>query len=121
WDKSQPKQQPGSLLIELGKPLGRQQSDPIGFQLDAATASTYIRLQIVSRHIDSQNEAFLSLNGRSFLPIPAPIEVDALGYGMSTVIVGKENLIAGANQLVFGYNPQSFDRNRGFVIYDIRY
>lgn len=117
WDNTKPRTQPGNLVIELGKPLGKQVSDPLYFNADASAG--FINLRIVSQKLEAQGEAFVSLNNRNYIPIPPPATVDAQGYGVSTVFIGKDNLVAGTNQITFAYNPESADFRKGFVIYEI--
>lgn len=119
WDRSKPRLQPGNLVIELGKPLGRQMSDPMSFNLSNLATIPALKLNITSKYIDSQSEAFVSVNGGQFMAVPLPISTDTNGYGLSSIYVPKNLLREGANQIVFAYNPDAMDTYKGFVVYNI--
>jgi hypothetical protein len=119
WDKSKPRTQPGNIVIELGKPLGKQMSDPLVFGIQNTAMVPSFKLEIISKGINAPNEAFVSINGTQFVPIPQAIVTDPLGYGKSVVLIDKSTLQNGQNQIVFAYNPDSFDIQKGFVVYNI--
>lgn len=119
WDKSKPRTQPGNMAIELGKTLGRQMSDPMSFNLSNVASIPALRLDVTSKYIDVQNEAFVSVNGGPFKPVPPPAQVDAAGYGVSALYIEKALLREGQNQIVFAYNPEALVTYKGFVVYNI--
>lgn len=107
------------MVIELGKPLGKQMSDPLVFGIQNTAMVPSFKLEIISKGINAPNEAFVSINGTQFVPIPQAIVTDPLGYGKSVVLIDKSTLQNGQNQIVFAYNPDSFDTQKGFVVYNI--
>jgi|GEM_PF-1401463 len=121
WDKQQPRTQPGNLAMELGKPLGRQASEDMMFEIMDMNAIPYVQMNVISKGIDDPNEAFVQFNGRNFIPVPPPVTVDASGYGVSTVIVDKQQLQQGRNSVKFVANPDIMPIRKGYAVYSISF
>lgn len=121
WDNSKPKTEETPILVELGKPLGRSQSDEKSFNLNL-TGQDKVLFIFDEEGIDVSGEAVIQINGGQMFPIPKPENSRGWGKEYATMEIPAQYLNNGSNKAQFYYNPQvvADDIRPGFVIYNVR-
>ncbi|MBX2984537.1 MAG: glycosyltransferase family 39 protein [Bacteroidia bacterium] len=121
WDNSKPKTEETPILVELGKPLGRSQSDEKSFNLNL-TGQDKVLFIFDEEGIDVSGEAVIQINGGQMFPIPKPENSRGWGKEYATMEIPAQYLNNGSNKAQFYYNPQvvTDDIRPGFVIYNVR-
>ncbi|MBC7425203.1 MAG: hypothetical protein H7321_01605 [Bacteroidia bacterium] len=134
WDNSKPKQFQSPVLVELGKTncfQGIRSTDPedknqysteLSFNLNGVTQANAVQLVVVSENIDSDQEAFLTINDNTQVAITIPKNSSGQKIKESVINVDKSAFVEGANKIQFIYNGDddtNNDNTKGFVIYNL--
>lgn len=108
-----------SMIYELGKPAGRKGTPALSFTTDAAQKSNGLLLKVISKGIDSGQEAIFQINGTQSLFIPHPTGKTSDQLDISEVKIPGNLLNIGTNSFEIGYNENTRDSYRGFIVYDV--
>ncbi|MCK9480348.1 MAG: glycosyltransferase family 39 protein [Bacteroidia bacterium] len=121
WDNSKPKTEETPILVELGKILGRTESDDLSFNINLM-GQDKVSFIFDEEGIDVSGEAVVQINGGQMFPIPKPENSRGWGKEYTMVEIPAQNLKNGTNTAKFYYNPQAApqDIRPGFVIYNVR-
>jgi len=121
WDGNQPKKFIHNTLLELGKPIGRQESPGILLQASQEHRSIGVGVKIQSTGINSDKEAFIQINKGDHFNIPKPKQIDQNNIGISELRIPGNKLKLGQNILTIKYNLTNPDPYRGFILYNIEF
>jgi hypothetical protein len=118
WDKSKPKAYQSAFVIELGKNDNQQASQPFTVNINKASLPPVAFLQFLTQGIDSDNEAYVIINGDkqvAITPNGRPSQIESNRVKVDPAIF-KE----GQNKIQFIYNTEegNGDETKGFVIYN---
>jgi len=118
WDKAKPKAYNGAFVIELGKNVNQMGSQPFSININKASLPPNVNMYFLSQGIDSDNEAFVVINGEKQVAIKSngkPSQIDG-----NMVTVSSSFFKEGVNQIQFFYNTEeeNQDITKGFVIYN---
>ncbi|MCO6494060.1 MAG: glycosyltransferase family 39 protein [Bacteroidetes bacterium] len=121
WDHSKPKTEETPILIELGKPLGRQQSDELSFNINLMGQDKVFFI-FDEEGIDVSGEAVIQINNGQMFPIPKPENSRGWGKEYATLEIPAQYFQNGQNKATFYYNPQvaAQDIRPGFVLLNVR-
>jgi 4-amino-4-deoxy-L-arabinose transferase-like glycosyltransferase len=116
WDKSQPKLNYVTMVEDLGKHPNYSVSSE--YQMSQIGNQKDVQFSITGSYIDGADEAYLYINGKTYVPIPATNANPAVVQ----VLVKKETLAASGNKFRVVYNKKNVsDKTKGFQIYNITY
>jgi len=122
WDKAKPKDYAGVFVIELGKNENQLGSQEYTISLNKAALPPKMNMLLLTQGIDSDNEAYVLINGEKTLPIPSNGKAGKIAENV--VPVESSYFKDGDNKIQFIYNAEegNGDMVKGYVVYnfDIR-
>lgn len=118
WDKSKPKDYQSAFVVELGKNDNQQASQPFTVTINKAGLPPVVYLQLLTQGVDSDNEAYVIINGDkqvAITPNGRPSQIAG-----NKVRVDPSIFKEGQNKIQFMYNTEegNGDETKGFVIYN---
>ncbi len=116
WDKAKPKNYQSSFVIELGKNERQMNSEEMSFTINKATLPPKVNLLFLAQGIDSDNEAYAIINGKTQMAIRS--NKNPMNMGTNVCTIDASALVDGNNKIIFAYNPDenNGDINKGFVL-----
>lgn len=122
WDKAKPKDYAGIFVIELGKNENQLGSQEYTISLNKAALPPKLTMMFLTQGIDSDNEAYVVINGEKTVAIPSNGKPGKIAENMAAV--DPSYFRDGDNKIQFIYNAEegNGDMAKGYVVYnfDIR-
>jgi 4-amino-4-deoxy-L-arabinose transferase-like glycosyltransferase len=120
WDHKRPRKHQNSLLIEVGKNAKKLVSKELNFNLQNINLiNKGIVLIIEAEGIDTQNEAYVTVNGNhSAFKVT---KQNNSSRQIFNIFLQKDWLKQGENKMQFLYNTNIIDFPKGYVIYNISF
>jgi hypothetical protein len=117
WDKAKPKSYQSAFVIEMGKNANQVASMPFTMTVNKATLPPKAYMFFLSQGIDSDNEAYVIINGNQ-VAIKANGKASQIEGNM--VEVPTTYFVDGDNKIQFAYNGEegNGDVIKGCVIYN---
>lgn len=117
WDKEKGDPLNQSLVVELGKPGGRNLSEAFTINL---SNQDDVSMSIRVKGIDTESEALLAINGtQNLMRLPKNTTNE---FEYVTVQIPKNLLNNGQNQIQFAYNTDvNYDGYPGYLVLDVRF
>jgi hypothetical protein len=117
WDKAKPKSYQSAFVIEMGKNTNQVASMPFTMTVNKATLPPKAYMFFLSQGIDSDNEAYVIINGNQ-VAIKANGKASQIEGNM--VEVPTTYFVDGDNKIQFAYNGEegNGDVIKGCVIYN---
>lgn len=120
WDNNKPQTQQNYIFAELGKPLGRSESDEYQFQYQRS-ANPKAMLYFEIEGLNSDKEAAFTINNSSAIFIQKEGQSWGMGREIGFAEIDASILKEGTNMIKFYHNPEvkETDYNPGFVVYNL--
>ena len=119
WDKAKPIDYDAAFVIELGKNDNQQASQEFTVSITKASLPPKVNMHFLSQGIDSDQEAFVQINGERQAAIPNNGKSSQVGE--NTITLDPSYFKDGENKIQFFYNnaADNGDITRGFVLYNM--
>lgn len=118
WDKAKPKNYAGVFVIELGKNENQLGSQEYTISINRATLPPKLSMMFLTQGIDSDNEAYVIINGDKTVAIPTNGKPDKIAENVASV--DASYFKDGDNKIQFIYNSEegNGDMMKGYVVYN---